>query len=77
MITLNVLLWMSTFHNTFKVAQTSIEKLKNSPLSCHQTFNKDRTSSISNLLHGSKASLSKDKLLLLSLESLVELITPS
>ena len=74
---LNVLLSMSTFRNAFKIAQASVEKLKNFPLSCHQTFNTDRTLSIFHLHPGSKAPPTKDGLPPLFLESLVELMTPA
>ena len=67
----------STFHNAFKIVQASVEKLKNFPLSCHQTFNTDRTSFIFHLHHGSKAPLTKDRLPPLFLESLVEMMTPT
>ena len=40
---------MSTIHNAFKVAQVSLEKLKNSRLSCHLIFNTDKTSLIFHL----------------------------
>ena len=66
---------MSTFRNAFKIAQAFVEKLKNFPRSCHQTFNIDKASLIFHLHHGSKAPLTKDGLPLLFLESLVELTT--
>ena len=52
---------MSTSHNAFKVAPVSIEKQKNSRLSCHLIFNTDKTSLIFFLHHGSKAPLILDE----------------
>ena len=68
---------MSTFHNTFEIAQASVEKLKNFPLYCHPIFNTDKISFIFHPHHGSKASLTKDELPALFLESLTELMTPT
>ena len=66
---------MSTFSNTFKVAQVSVKNLKNSPLSCHLIFNTDTTSLIFHIHHDSKAPLTTDELLPLFLVLLVELMT--
>ena len=66
---------MSTFRNAFIIAQASIEKLKNFPLSCHPIFNTDKTSFTFHLHHVSKAPLTKDELPPLFLESLAELMT--
>ena len=66
---------MSTFCDAFKVAQVSVEKQKNFPLSCYLIFNTNKTSFIFHLYHGSKAILMKDELSLMFLELLVELMT--
>ena len=71
-----MLLWLLTFLNVFKIAQASVEKLKNFPLSCHPNFNTDKTS-IFHLHHGSIAPLMKHELLPKFLVSLVEMITPT
>ena len=47
--------------NASKVALVSVEKLKNSRLSCHLVSNTDKTSLIFHLHHGSKALLSTDE----------------
>ena len=66
---------MSTSCNALKIAQVSVEKLKNFPLFCHLIFNTYKTSFIFHLHHGSKAPLMKDGLQPLFLELLVELMT--
>ena len=66
---------MSTFRTAFKVAQVSVEKLKNTRLSRYLIFNTDKTSLISHLDHGSKAPLTSDEFPSLSLVLLVELMT--
>ena len=68
---------MLTFCNVFKIAQASVKKLKNFPLSCHAWSSTHKTSFIFHLHHGSKAPLMMDKLPSLFLESLAELITPT
>ena len=68
---------MSTFWNAFKIAQVSVEKLKNFPLSGHLIFNADKTLFIFHLHHGSKAPLTKDELPSLYLELLIELMAPT
>ena len=52
---------MSTFCNAFKIAEASVEKLKNFPLSCHPMFSTDKTF-IFHLHHSGKAPLTEDKL---------------
>ena len=62
-------------HSAFKVAQVSVEKQKNSRLSCHLIFNTDKTSFIFLLHHGSKAPLIPDESPPLSQVLPVELMT--
>ena len=68
---------MSTFRNVFKIAQASVKRLKNFPLSCHPIFNTDKTSFNFHLHHGSKAPLTKNLLSPLFLGSLGEPMTPT
>ena len=68
---------MLTFPKAFEIAQASVEKLKNFPLSFHPIFNTDKTSFIFHLHYGSIAPLTKDALPPLFLELLVELMTPT